>query len=112
YNQTSLLRTMEQILGLPPMNQLDAAAKLMTDCFSQEPDLTPYKALPNRIPLDELNPPVESLHGKARHFAELSAAPEFDAIDTGDDDLWNRIIWFATKGDVPYPVAYAGHDED
>ncbi len=112
YNQVSLLRTMEQILGLPPMNQLDAAAKLMTDCFTQRPDLTPYTAVTNRIPLDELNPPVQSLRGKARHFAELSLAPQFDAIDTGDDDLWNRIIWFATKGDAPYPVAYAGTDDD
>lgn len=112
YNQTSLLRTMEQILGLPPMNQLDAAARLMTDCFTQKPNFTPYTAVPNRIPLDEMNPPVESLHGKARYYAELSLAPEFDDIDTGNDDLWNRILWFAAKGDVPYPANYAGHDDD
>src|SRR5207248_10742079 len=43
YNQTSVLHTMERILGLPPMNQMDALAPLMTECFMDRPDLTPYK---------------------------------------------------------------------
>ncbi len=56
YNQTSLLRTIELILGLPPMNQLDATATPMTDCFTNTPDLTPFSAVPNNIPLDQMNP--------------------------------------------------------
>jgi phospholipase C len=52
YNQTSLLRTMELMLGLPPMNQLDATATPMFDCFTNTPDLTPFTAVPSNIALD------------------------------------------------------------
>ena len=56
YNQTSLLRTMELILGLPPMNQMDATATPMSDCFTDTPDLTPFDAVTNNVPLDQMNP--------------------------------------------------------
>ncbi len=56
YNQTSLLRTIELMLGLPPMNQMDATATPMTDCFTNQPDFTPYLALTNNVPLDQMNP--------------------------------------------------------
>ena len=56
YNQTSLLRTMELILGLPPMNQMDATATPMFDCFTGTPDFTPFDAVTNNVPLDEMNP--------------------------------------------------------
>src|SRR6266704_3139711 len=51
YNQAGMLHTMEQILGLPPMNQQDAMAPLMFDCFTNVPDFAPYTALPNNVPL-------------------------------------------------------------
>jgi len=50
YNTVSLLRTIEQILGLPPMNQFDAAAAPMTEAFTDRPDLAPFAAVPNRVP--------------------------------------------------------------
>ena len=57
YNQTSLLRTMEFMLGLPPMNQMDATATPMFDCFTGTgPDFTPFDAVTNNVPLDEMNP--------------------------------------------------------
>ena len=56
YNTTSLLRTMEQILGLPPMNQFDATATPMADCFTDTPDFTPFTAVGNNVALDEMNP--------------------------------------------------------
>ena len=49
YNQTSMVRTMELILGLPPMNQLDASATPMAACFSETPDLAPYEAVKNKF---------------------------------------------------------------
>ena len=55
YNQTSLLRTMELMLGLPPMNQMDATATPMFDCFTDTPDFTPFDAVTNNVPLDEMN---------------------------------------------------------
>ena len=109
YTQPSMVRTIEQILGLPPMNIQDAIANPMTDCFKSAPDKTPYIAVPNNIPLDEMNKPLHSLTGNARYFAEKSMLPEFDGIDRGNDDLLNRILWFAAKGDTPYPVNYAGN---
>ncbi|HTJ11283.1 MAG TPA: alkaline phosphatase family protein [Dinghuibacter sp.] len=104
YNQVSLLRTVEQILGIPPMNMLDATAVPMTDCFdTAAPDLTAYRWLPNRVPLDKMNPAVATLTGKAKRYAQLSASPQFAHIDGGDDDLLNHILWFAAMGNKPYP---------
>jgi YVTN family beta-propeller protein len=112
YAQPSMIRTIEQILGLPPMNIQDAIANPMTDCFSLEKDLTPYEPVPNIVPLDEMNPQLNSLNGKALHFAKKSLLPEFDGIDSGNDDLLNRILWFASKGNIPYPVRYQGKDNE
>jgi YVTN family beta-propeller protein len=108
YTQPSMVRTIEQILGLHPMNIQDAIANPMSNCFGIIPDFTPYKALKNKFPLDSLNPSMFSLRGRALHFAKKSMLPEFDGIDKGDDDLLNRILWFAEKGNTPYPAKYAG----
>jgi YVTN family beta-propeller protein len=114
YTQPSMVRTIEQILGLPPMNIQDAIANPMTNCFGTSSDLTPYKALPSNIPIDEMTAPVTSLTGRALHFAKMSMLPEYDGVDSGNDDMLNRILWFAAKGNIPYPSKYAGSvmDED
>lgn len=112
YAQPSIVRTIEQILGLPPMNIQDAIANLMTDCFTNEKNLTHYEALPNLIPLNEMNPELTSLSGKALHFARKSLLPEFDGIDSGNDDLMNRILWFASKGSTPYPAKFKGAENE
>jgi YVTN family beta-propeller protein len=108
YTQPSMVRTIEQVLGLPPMNIQDAIANPMSDCFGNLPDMTPYHALPNNIPIDEMNPQLISLNGKALYFAKKSMLPEFSGVDSGNDDLLNRILWFAAKGNIPYPAKYAG----
>ena len=110
FNNTSMLRSIEQILGLPPMNQIDAAARPMFECFTTQPDLTPYKALPNRIALDEMNKPLRALHGEALKYARLSLQPQFDEVDAGDEDTLNRILWFATMNGKPYPARFADED--
>jgi len=112
YTQPSIIRTIEQIMGLPPMNIQDAIANTMEDCFGVSPDKTPYLAVPNIIPLDEMNPQIISLKGKALHYAKKSMLPEFDGIDTGNDDLLNRILWFAAKGNTPYPAKYTAAKSD
>ena len=109
YNQTSVLHTMELILGLPPMNQLDSMAPVMRDCFTQKPNLTPYTALPNRIPLDEMNKQLSRLNSEQQHWARKSMEQNFDVIDGPDDDTLNQILWSWAKGtDTPYPVHFAG----
>jgi len=112
YNQVSLVRTIEQILGIPPMNISDATAMPMFDCFSATPDYTPFQSLSNQIPLDEMNKELPQLKGTALHYAKKSLEPQFDHIDTGNDELFNRIIWYAMKGKEQFPNMYSGKDED
>lgn len=104
YNQISMLRTIEQILGLPPMHAMDATAVPMFDCFNNTKTSAPYTFLPNRIPLDEMNKSLSLLDGKGLYYAQKSQEVIVgEGVDNGKDDLMNRILWFAMKGDVPYP---------
>ncbi|MCF6332707.1 MAG: hypothetical protein L3J11_05425 [Draconibacterium sp.] len=112
YNQISLIRTIEQILGLPPMNIMDATAMPMFDCFSDVPNYKPFNSVLNETPLDEMNKDLSQLKGTALHFAKKSMEPQFDKIDAGDDALFNRILWNATNKNKPYPVKYSGKDDD
>lgn len=91
YSSSGMLRTMEEILGLPPMTQYDASATPMWAAFQAEPDLTPYMALPAQVPLDEFN--VASDYG-----AQESMQLTLDVADTAPDDEYNRILWKAIKG--------------
>ena len=106
YNQTSLLRTMELILGLPPMNILDATATPMFDCFADRPDLTPFTAVPNNVPLDQMNPdPKKVSDPLLRRLAWASTRLPLARPDQCPEDLLNRILWHAMKGSqAPYPV--------
>lgn len=115
YNQTSILRTIELILGLPPMNIMDASATPMFDCFGDEPNFTPYTAIPNRVPLDEMNPePATIKDPLLRSYAEQSSRLPLDEIDRCPEDLLNRILWHARMGSqAPYPEwAIFHHDDD
>ena len=104
YNQTSMVRTIEQILGLPPMNVIDATALPMFDCFTDKKQPVVYQAIPNKIPLNEMNRPLTLLKGKAKYYAKLSADKVFKEVDGGDDDDMNKILWFDAKGNAKYPV--------
>jgi phospholipase C len=105
YNTTSLLRTMELMLGLPPMNQMDATATPMTDCFTDIADLTPFAAVPNNVPLDQMNPEPKTVSDKLlRQHAYASARLPLEKVDQCPEDLLNRILWHAMKGSArPYP---------
>jgi YVTN family beta-propeller protein len=104
YSQINMVRTIEDILGLPPMNQLDFSAEPMVDCFTGNADLTTYKAVPNNIPADKINPPLVSLAGDQLYWAIKSMEQDLDDVDRIDEDTFNRIIWHAVKGyDRPYP---------
>jgi hypothetical protein len=97
YSTVSMLRTIELILGLPPMSQFDAAATPMFDAFTDAPDSTPYRALTPRQRLTELN-------GTGAHRAAESLALALDRADEADEQLFNAIRWQAIKGPgVPLP---------
>jgi YVTN family beta-propeller protein len=112
YNQTSMLRSVEQILGIPPMNIMDATALPMFSCFSDKATDETYQSLNNRVPINKVTPALSALKGATLHYAKLSLRPEFDHIDGGNDDLMNRILWFAAKGNKNYPAKLAGKDSD
>jgi len=108
YNQTSVLHTMERMLGLGPMNQLDAMAPTMEDCFTEKADLTPYVLVKNNIPLDEMNPLPAAQPGTKKAKSQ-QAVMDLSRPDLNDDDAFNRQLWQAAKGpNVPYPAHLAG----
>jgi DNA-binding beta-propeller fold protein YncE len=118
YNTTSVLRTIEQILGIKPMNVFDAAAWPMFDCFTETPDLTPFVAVPANVRLDEMNPDAVSIADPAlRADAEKSATLNLEEMDRAPEDVLNRILWRAMRGSkVPYPewaiTAVVDDDDD
>jgi hypothetical protein len=81
---------MELMLGLPPMNQLDATATPMFDCFTNTPDLTPFTALPSNIPLDQMNPEAKKVSDPLlRKNAYASARLPLAATNA---DLLSRVL--------------------
>ena len=103
YNQTSMVRTIEQILGIPPMNVIDATALPMFDCFENKKNRYQYLTKANTISLNEMNKPLNQLSSRAFKFAKLSEISAFKEVDGGDDDTMNQILWYAAKGNEPYP---------
>ncbi|MEO1653795.1 MAG: alkaline phosphatase family protein, partial [Bacteroidota bacterium] len=91
YSTASVLRTMELILGLPPMSQYDAAAPPLWKCFTSQLDLTPYQARENNIDLDEMNTEDNEL-------ARISASFDLSKEDAAPDIPFNEVIWKTVKG--------------
>jgi hypothetical protein len=87
------------------MNQIDATATAMSDCFTDEPDFTPYDAVPTNVPLDQMNPDPKKVSNAAlRKDAIASAKLPLHEVDRCPEDVLNRIIWRAMKGPHrPYP---------
>jgi hypothetical protein len=88
------------------MNQLDLSATAMRGCFQDEPDLTPYTCRPNEVPLDQMNRPLKELQGQALHWAKKSLELDLDDADEADEDTLNRILWYAVRGEAPYPAQF------
>ena len=101
HNTVSLIRTLELLLGMPPMNELDAAAMPM-DVFTDTPDLTPYDAVLPDVAEDNLMlpPPASSA---ARHWTSESDAQDLQNADMADPAVLNRAIWFSVRGEAPMP---------
>lgn len=98
YSTTSMLRTMELILGLKPMSQFDAAATPMFAAFQGKPDTTAYTALPPRINLDQLNT-------KVTWSEKVSRTMDFTKEDAADDLLLNEVIWRSVRGEDSHAPA-------
>jgi hypothetical protein len=94
YNTTSILRSIELILGLKPMTMFDAAARPMANSFQAKPDFRVYVNEPARVPLNDKNPQHTAL-------AERSEKLDFSQSDLADPDELNDILWLAIKGTHP-----------
>jgi YVTN family beta-propeller protein len=116
FNQPGLLRTIELILGIPPLNQMDAASTPMRTCFTNTPDFTPYNAVANHIQLDTINPSrAEIKSRKMRRYARKSEKMPFERCDACDEDTLNHIIWYAMNGPASQYPSWAitpGLDDD
>ncbi len=99
YATSSVVRTIELILGLKPMSQYDAGATPLYACFSKKPHFAPYQARPYNIKLNQFNP-------KTGKLAEMSKNLPLHKVDAVPERLFNEIIWKAVKGtqqDMPAP---------
>ncbi|MCA9133381.1 MAG: phosphoesterase, partial [Planctomycetales bacterium] len=104
YNTPCMLRTIEQILGLPPMNIFDASATPMFECFTETPNFDPFDHVTNNVPLDQMNPEPQAVRDPVlRADALASAEMNFREVDRAPEDALNRILWRAMKGSV---IAY------
>ena len=111
YNQSSVLHTISRIFGLPPLNQTVAAAPLMDECFTDKPDFTPFTALPNTVPLDEVNgAPTAATSKTAADLGPLTEKLDFTGPDRIDKDavMFSRWVWATIHGDRPFPVEFTG----
>jgi len=100
YTTSAMLRTMELILGLPPMSQFDAAATPMYNAFMEKPDLTPFKHLEPQVNINALNP-------SHAWGAQASLAMDFSEYDRTPMFELNEIVWKSVKGaesEMPRPV--------
>jgi YVTN family beta-propeller protein len=103
YSTSSLVRTIELILGLPPMTQYDAAATPMWRCFNRTPDMTPFNSLPSNINLKDVNP-------RGTKLAAMAKGLNFSEVDRVPDEVMNAMLWKSVKGEnatVPNPVRAA-----
>ena len=97
YSTTSILRTIELILGMPPMTQYDAAATPMWRSFSAKPDFSTYSHLINSVDLNEKNNTVTAASKKSEAF-------DFSKEDKVPDLVFNEVLWQAIKGtNAPAP---------
>ncbi len=98
YSTSSMLRTMELILGLDPMSQYDASAEPMWRSFSSTPDLTPFVSVPENVSLSEKNVAVNEWQRRSEKF-------NFTKEDAVPDMEFNAVLWHGIKGDdVPLPA--------
>ena len=96
YNTTSVLRTMELLLGMRPMTQFDAAANPMFNTFGKEAVMTPYVAEKPRINMEERNK-----RNAAALDDDRSEKLNFKQADLNDDDEMNDILWRTIRGTEP-----------
>lgn len=97
YSTSGMLRTMELILGIPPMTQYDAAAMPMWRSFQTEANLKPFHSLPSNINLNDKNIALNK-------WQQMSDGFNFAKEDAAPDLPFSQVLWYAIKGEnIPFP---------
>jgi DNA-binding beta-propeller fold protein YncE len=124
YTTVSMIRTIEEILGVPPQNLHDAGARPMIKIFDPTKKNWTYTAAPSRLllgtqlPFGLVQPDVrhadaadapKPLHDAA-WWAERTKGFDFTDADRNDPAIFNRVLWEGTMGGKPYPTARSGLD--
>jgi DNA-binding beta-propeller fold protein YncE len=119
YNTIDFIRTMEEVLGLPPMNLNDALAHPMTDIFNTTPSPWSFTAAPSELlyhtqlpipPHNRAGPTAPKPAHNARYWARATKGMDFDDADLVSPEDFNRILWKGIMGHQPYPAAPTGAD--
>jgi DNA-binding beta-propeller fold protein YncE len=117
YNTIDFVRTMEEVLGLPPMNLNDAVATPMADAFNTTPNrawtftATPASILYcTNLPLPQPVQPCLNPTPDSKYWARVTRDMDFTDADRVDGGLFNRILWKGMMGHKPYPAAPTGKD--
>lgn len=97
YSTASYVRTIEMILGLPPMTQFDEHATPLYGCFTSKPNFSPYDPVPETIDLQAKNPEQGALEA-------MSDKLDWSGYDRADPDKLNMILWRSIKGKEPMPA--------
>src|SRR5262249_5607348 len=106
YSTVSMLRTIEQIVGISPMTQFDAAANSFLGAFTHHPNFTPYSAITPTQDVHEKNPVLNPL-ASATLMNQLQTG-QFAKEDLEDSGDLNQQIWESSKGDAPMPAPVMG----
>jgi hypothetical protein len=118
YNTLDWVRTIEEVLGLPPMNLNDALARPMTDIFNTSPSPWTFTATPSAILYNTQLPLPPKAAGlmvpkpthNAKYWARATKGMDFKDEDRVDPLDFNQIMWKGLMGKKPYPSAPTGLD--
>jgi len=116
YTTLDFVRTMEEVMGLPPMNLNDALATPMSDVFNTTPTAWSFTATPSAIlyctslPLPGPALPCRNPTPDFRYWARVTKGMDFSDADRVDDDTFNRVLWRGMMGNRPYPSRPSGKD--
>jgi hypothetical protein len=118
YNTVDFLRTIEEVLGLSPMNLNDALARPMTDIFNTTPSSWSFTAIPSPalyntylpLPPKQAGLIVPKPAHNAKYWARATTGMDFETEDRVDPLDFNHILWKGIMGKKPYPAAPTGLD--
>jgi hypothetical protein len=120
YNTVDFVRTIEEILGLSPLNLNDAVATPMADIFDLTQTKWSFTATPSSLlagttlPLDSslFSGPILKPTHDAKYWANATKGMDFSVEDHFDFKAYNHILWKGLMGDKPYPGTVAADDDD